>query len=160
MTFEEQLVKYGVDAYDDLNEAKLYKYALKASEAPETGVEILVPSAKFVIRDCAKFAYNYIPVFVAQHLISNANLIGKQFTKSQISSLLTRSEKDPATQLLVQLIIDDALQQVRIDPPEPSSRDIYKDFDSIEATPSVRKTKKIKSNADRYELLAKYFTVK
>ena len=50
-------------------EAKLYGPSEKAIARPDTGIIIQNPGAYHVIRDCAKLANGYIPLYVFEHYL-------------------------------------------------------------------------------------------
>jgi hypothetical protein len=51
-------------------EAKLYGPSEKAAVKPDTGITIQNPGAFHVIKDCARIARGYIPLFVFEHFAS------------------------------------------------------------------------------------------
>ena len=131
MTFEDVIVRSC-----DAKIAKLYPRAKKAIEKPDTGVKILVKGARYVIRDCAKMAVDYLPILLYGTIAEPEKFFNKKFTKKNIRDFVIRSidtENGLVAHQLMVLILDG----IAIDNPTSSvnnevmSGDIYESYDSL-----------------------------
>ena len=106
MTFEELIIKEAIA--NGIVIANLYPQAKIASETPDLGITIKNKAAYFVIRDCAKVAYECLPI-TCYGLLGNATekLKGK-VTKKQLQDFLKTAEKNMPAKQLLQIIKDDA----------------------------------------------------
>ena len=78
--------------------------AAKAAKAPETGVKIVVPGAKFVIRDCAQITIDYLPVMLYGKYADPIETLSGQFTKKEIQAFVERGKENLASKQLCNLM--------------------------------------------------------
>jgi hypothetical protein len=89
-----------------IKEAKLYGPALKASEAPETGVVIQNPAAYHVIKDCATITRKYLPHYVFGHYANPFEVLKGKFTKENIIEFVNGANSDIILYQLLTLILE------------------------------------------------------
>ena len=92
--------------HSQIKEAKLYGPSKKASERPETGITIQVPSAFHVIKDCATLANKYLPHFVFGHYANPFEVLKGKFTKQDITEFVKEANSDIVLFQLLTLILD------------------------------------------------------
>jgi len=85
--------------------AKLYKPAYKASQNPENGITIQNKSAYHVIKDCAKIAYMYLPIYCFEQYTSPFLQLKGKFKKSDIEEFVQSTKTEKINQFLLNLII-------------------------------------------------------
>lgn len=101
MTFEEQICKLS-----NIREGKLLAPSKKASENPTNGIEVKIPAAINVIKDCATIANAYLPLFCFGSMANPFGTLKGQFTLTQIKDFITRSKVNITTNQLLRLILD------------------------------------------------------
>lgn len=87
--------------------AKLYNPAAKASDAPDTGVEIKNKAAYFVIRDCAKVTREYLPLHVWLLYSDPLIQLKGKFARKDVEDFLARSNKEEYARALKKVIVSD-----------------------------------------------------
>ena len=97
-------------ANSNQQEAKLYGPSEKAALKPDTGIIIQNPGAFHVIKDCARLAHGYIPLFVFEHFTSPFDTFKEKFTKEDILELVNASKTDVFIKHLVTTIVNKANQ--------------------------------------------------
>jgi hypothetical protein len=148
-----------------VKEAKLYSAAKKASQKPDTGVNIINQSAYHVIKDCATIAYKYLPHYVFGQYQDPFQALKGKFQRNDIQDFLTVANSDFVYHQLLSLILD----KIDKDPEPPESKTKINDFvptdnpygeygsDSYEeAIPQVSNSK----NMSTLDLLCDAFDVK
>ena len=91
-------------------EAKLYGPSEKAAVKPDTGITIQNPGAFHVIKDCARLARGYIPLFVFEHFPSPFDTLKGKFTKEDIIELVDAAKTDVFIKHLITVIVIKAAQ--------------------------------------------------
>ena len=91
-------------------EAKLYGPSEKAAVKPDTGITIQNPGAFHVIKDCARLAHGYIPLFVFEHFPSPFDTLKGKFTKEDIIELVDAAKTDVFIKHLITVIVIKAAQ--------------------------------------------------
>jgi len=91
-------------------EAKLYGPSEKAAVKPDTGITIQNPGAFHVIKDCARLAHGYIPLFVFEHFSSPFDTLKGKFTKEDILELVDTSNTNVFIKHLLIAILNKATQ--------------------------------------------------
>jgi hypothetical protein len=91
-------------------EAKLYGPSEKAAIKPDTGITIQNPGAFHVIKDCARIAHGYIPLFVFEHFASPFDTLKGKFTKEDIIELVDAAKTDVFIKHLLIAILNKATQ--------------------------------------------------
>ena len=89
-------------------EAKLYGPSEKAAVKPDTGITIQNPGAFHVIKDCARIAHGYIPLFVFDHFASPFDNLKGKFTKEDIIELVDAAKTDVFIKHLLIVIVNKA----------------------------------------------------
>ena len=89
-------------------EAKLYGPSEKAAVKPDTGITIQNPGAFHVIKDCARLAHGYIPLFVFDHFASPFDNLKGKFTKEDIIELVDAAKTDVFIKHLIIVIVNKA----------------------------------------------------
>ena len=110
--------------------AALAPRAAKAMNAPDTGVTILVPGARAVIRDCATVAVKYLPIMLFAKMDVD-DLRGK-ITKSEVNDLFSRcKDTNTETWQLLQLMYIKAQWYLNANKiVTKSANDVYNDYDN------------------------------
>jgi len=127
MSVEQKIIDNSKDAI-----AALAPRAAKAVLAPDTGITVLIPGARAVIRDCAMVTVKYLPIMLFANMTIES-LKGK-FTKQEITDLYFRGidgKQNVAKQLLMLMYID--AQYYNMSKPNPGANqntDIYNDYDN------------------------------
>ena len=87
-------------------EAKLYLASKKASTKPDTGITILKQAAYHVIKDCAKIAHLYIPLYVFGYYSDPFQTLKNKFQKKDIEEFVRSAESDFVHNQLLTLILN------------------------------------------------------
>jgi hypothetical protein len=107
-----------------VKEAKLYTAAKKASQKPDTGVNIINQSAYHVIKDCATIAYKYLPHYVFGQYQDPFQALKGKFQRNDIQDFLTVANSDFVYHQLLSLILD----KIDKDPEPPELKTKINDF--------------------------------
>lgn len=88
-------------------QASLLNAAKMAASKPDTGITIVKKSAYFVIRDCAKITEKYLVHHIWGDIKNPIERLEGVFTRAEIEDFLTRAKRDPETQQLCSIILED-----------------------------------------------------
>ena len=113
--------------------------AAKAVKNPDTGVEIKVKGAYYVIRDCAQMTVAYLPVFLYGNFEDPIKSLSGKFTKKEFESFVSRSTSNVAIKQLCNIMLLDARDKPHIiEQKEPvyneTEDDVYGDYGSDNVT--------------------------
>lgn len=140
--FEEKII-----ASSTTKLSKLFNPARKASEKPDTGIEIKNKAAYFVIRDCAALAKDYIPLAILSEFPDPfTTLKSAKITKEEILDFVKRASAGnvPTVNLLEKIlnIFNIHLNETKIDANTPTkidesaySDDVYNEYVSLSESP-------------------------
>jgi len=113
--------------------------ALKAFNAPDTGIKIVLDGAYFVIRDCADITVKYLPLYLYGTYSDPVKQLQGVFTKEEIASFVERAMniQTPSIQTnqLCTLMLNDSRNQngviMKSQTPENSNEDdVYGEYGS------------------------------
>jgi polygalacturonase len=103
----------------DVKEAKLYNASKKASENPDTGITIQTKSAYHVIKDCARIANLYLPIYIFGRYNDPFESLKGKFTRKDIEEFLNScTNSNLANYQLYQLILEKIKQNSKIEEPK------------------------------------------
>lgn len=91
-------------------EAKLYGPSETAIARPDTGVIIQNPGAYHVIKDCAKLANGYIPLYVFEHYLQPFEALKSKVTAEDIQQLVEASINNVFLKHLVIVMVNRAIK--------------------------------------------------
>lgn len=104
-----------------IKERNLLRPASVAMVKPDTGVEIKVKSAYYVIRDCATLAHDYVALKCYGSFSDPIRELAGVFDKQDIIDFVARTRDEPHTKQLLYIIFSDIykLEAASWTPPEP-----------------------------------------
>lgn len=139
--------------------ANLYNPLKTAKENPETGVKIITPSAKFVIRDAAKLAFDFLPLYCfCMNPDSVIAKLQKNVTKKQLNDFL----KDSETSVSGKILLEELLERSNTSSTEEQTQPLIKESSefNIYGNYGYGEAPKITSvNENTLEILCKLFAV-
>ena len=107
--------------HSGVKERNLLRPAGIAMVKPDTGVEILVKSAYYVIRDCATIAHDYVPLKCYGAIQNPIEALQGVFAREDVIDFVARSKDEEHTKQLLYIIFSDIYRLEAQDwtPPEP-----------------------------------------
>jgi hypothetical protein len=132
--------------------AKLFTPALRAFEAPETGIQVIKPAAVRVIKDCAETTIKFLPIEIFLQFKTPIEQLRGKFTREIIQEFYDRSKNELHTKLLLDLMLA-TCPKINTVPLVKSTtiNDPYGDYDSVEPV-------EITNTADSVELIFKTYS--
>jgi hypothetical protein len=147
-----------------VKEAKLYTAAKKASNKPDTGVVIQTPSAYHVIKDCAKIAHMYLPIYIFGQYQNPFEALKGKFSKSDIEEFITSANSNFVNHQLLHLILEKIKKNITVEETpktspilEPTTEDPYGDYGYASTEPVIQSN--INSDVSVVEILCQAFSV-
>jgi len=89
-----------------IKEAKLYAPALKAYNAPETGITIQSAAAYNVIKDCAEITLKYLPHYIFGSYANPVSVLKGKVTANDVDEFISNAQNDIVLHQLLVLILD------------------------------------------------------
>jgi len=110
-----------------LPESSLYKMAKKCHDNPNHGIEIKIKAAYHVIKDCAKYTYEYLPLVVLRKNLDKirSGSMSSQWTDEEILSI---QDTVYEWEIINYLKSNDISNKNITSDPVPESVDIYGDY--------------------------------